>query len=128
MPAPDFTLRRIAVSAFGPSLLFGLGEGAILPVIALSARDLGAWVPMAALIAFKLLAKLRASGISADKDYLAKGIKAQFKFANKLNARYTVVIGDDEIEKNIVSLKDMDSGEQEEVSIDDLIEELGGKL
>ena len=50
MPAPDFTLRRIAVSAFGPSLLFGLGEGAILPVIALSARELGASVPMAALI------------------------------------------------------------------------------
>lgn len=79
-------------------------------------------------LAFKLLAKLRSNGISADKDYLAKGIKAQFKYANRLNARYTVVIGDDEIEKNIVSLKDMDSGEQEEVSIDDLIEELGGKL
>jgi len=48
-PAP-FTLRRIAVSAFGPSLLFGLGEGAILPVIPLTARDLGASVPVAALI------------------------------------------------------------------------------
>ena len=47
---PHFSLRSIAVSAFGPSLLFGLGEGAILPVIPLSARDLGASVPMAALI------------------------------------------------------------------------------
>jgi len=46
----SFTLRRIAVSAFGPSLLFGLGEGAILPVIPLTARDLGASVPTAALI------------------------------------------------------------------------------
>jgi MFS family permease len=45
-----FELRRIAVSAFGPSLLFGLGAGAILPVIALSARELGASVPVAALI------------------------------------------------------------------------------
>jgi len=45
-----FTLRRIAVSAFGPSLLFGVGEGAILPVVPLSARDLGASVPMAALV------------------------------------------------------------------------------
>jgi MFS family permease len=44
-----FTLRRIAVSAFGPSLLFGLGEGAILPIIPLTARDLGASVPVAAL-------------------------------------------------------------------------------
>jgi len=49
-PASSFSLRRIAVSAFGPSLLFGLGEGAILPVIPLTARDLGASVPTAALI------------------------------------------------------------------------------
>jgi MFS family permease len=46
----SFSLRRIAVSAFGPSLLFGLGEGAILPVIPLTARELGSSVPEAALI------------------------------------------------------------------------------
>jgi MFS family permease len=50
LPAPAFTLRRLAFSAFAPSLLFGLGEGAILPVIPLSARELGASVPVAALI------------------------------------------------------------------------------
>ena len=50
MASESFSLRRIAVSAFGPSLLFGLGEGAILPVIPLTARELGASVPMAALI------------------------------------------------------------------------------
>jgi len=50
MTSAPFSLRRIAVSAFGPSLLFGLGEGAILPVIPLTARELGASVPMAALI------------------------------------------------------------------------------
>ncbi len=77
-------------------------------------------------LAFKLLAKLRRKGISADKDYLGRGIKAQFKQADRSNARNTVVIGDDEIEKNIVSLKDMESGEQKEISIDDLIKELGG--
>jgi MFS family permease len=47
---PEFSLRKIAVPAFGPSLLFGLGEGAILPIIPLTARDLGASVSMAALI------------------------------------------------------------------------------
>src|SRR3954453_20464275 len=50
MTTAPFSLRRIAVSAFGPSLLFGLGEGAILPVLPLTARDLGASVPTAALI------------------------------------------------------------------------------
>lgn len=77
-------------------------------------------------LSFKLLSKLRLNGISADKDYLNRGIKAQFKYANKLNAKYTVVIGDTEIEKNVVALKDMESGEQKEVAIDDLINELGG--
>ena len=50
MPATPFSLRRIAVTAFGPSLLFGLGEGAILPVIPLSARGMGGSVAMAALV------------------------------------------------------------------------------
>ena len=48
-PAP-FSLRSIAVPAFGPALLFSIGEGAILPVVALSARDLGASVAVAALV------------------------------------------------------------------------------
>ncbi|MBS0343032.1 MAG: MFS transporter [Proteobacteria bacterium] len=46
----DFSLRRIALPAFGPSLLFGLGEGAILPIVPLTARELGASVPTAALV------------------------------------------------------------------------------
>lgn len=47
---PPFSLRSIAVSAFGPALLFSIGQGAILPVVALSARELGASVAVAALI------------------------------------------------------------------------------
>ena len=47
--AQEFSLRRIAVPAFGPSTLWSIGNGAILPVIALSARDLGASVGVAAL-------------------------------------------------------------------------------
>ena len=50
MTAEPFSLRRIAVPAFGPSLLFGLGEGAILPVIALGVRQLGGSVALAALV------------------------------------------------------------------------------
>ncbi|MBU7573139.1 MAG: MFS transporter [Hydrogenophaga sp.] len=46
----EFSFRRTAVPVYGPSLLFGLGEGAILPIIPLVARELGASVPMAALV------------------------------------------------------------------------------
>ena len=45
-----FSLRSVALPAFGPALLFCIGEGAVLPVIALSARDLGASVAVSALI------------------------------------------------------------------------------
>ncbi|WP_347108216.1 MFS transporter [Paenarthrobacter sp. S56] len=45
-----FSLRSIAIPAFGPALLFCIGEGAVLPVIALSARELGASVAVSALI------------------------------------------------------------------------------
>ncbi|MEO9068812.1 MAG: MFS transporter [Caldimonas sp.] len=50
MTDDTFNLRRIALPVFGPSFLFGLGEGAILPVIALSVRDLGGSVALAALV------------------------------------------------------------------------------
>ena len=50
MTDDSFSLRKIAVPAFGPSFLFGLGEGAILPVIALTVRQLGGSVALAALM------------------------------------------------------------------------------
>ncbi len=50
MPAESFSFRKIAVPAFGPSFLFGIGEGAILPVVALSVRHLGGSVALAALV------------------------------------------------------------------------------
>ncbi|KNF08704.1 histidine--tRNA ligase HisS [Gottschalkia purinilytica] len=77
--------------------------------------------------AFRLLSELRSNGISGDKDYLGRSIKAQFKYSNKINAKYTVVIGEDEIEKGIVTLKDMNNGEQEEIKINELIEKLSIK-
>ncbi|KAA0889650.1 MFS transporter [Pusillimonas sp. ANT_WB101] len=46
----QFSLRKIAIPAFGPTVLFGLGNGAVLPVIALSARDMGASPAMAGVV------------------------------------------------------------------------------
>ena len=73
MAPASFTLRRIAVSAFGPSLLFGLGEGAILPVIPLTARDLGASVPTAALIVTLIGAGSLVSNIPASLITMHRG-------------------------------------------------------
>ena len=61
---------------------------------------------------FKLLNTLRQFGISVDMDYECRSTKAQMRTANKLNARFTVVIGPDEIEKGVIKLKDMQTGDE----------------
>jgi MFS family permease len=68
-----FSLRRIAVTAFGPTMLFGVGEGAILPIIVLSARELGASVPTAALIVTLIGAGSLLSNIPASMLTMARG-------------------------------------------------------
>lgn len=78
----------------------------------------------ARLYALDLVHKLRAGGVSAIIDTLNRNLKGQMKYANKLNARYSVVIGDNEIEKGIVTLKNMHSGEQKEISAIDITKEI----
>ena len=70
--------------------------------------------------AVRLLIDLRKQGISVDKDYLNRKIKAQMKQADRLNARYTVVIGDQELEQQRIAIKDMQSGESEEIALDQI--------
>lgn len=66
MPDTPFSLKKIAVSAFGPPVLYGVANGAILPVIALTARELGATVATSGLIgAGSLISNLPASMITS---------------------------------------------------------------
>lgn len=75
-----------------------------------------------------LVNQLRKAGLSADKDYQDKKIKAQFKSADRLNAKFVAVLGDDELERNIINVKDMGTGEQKEVSLDSFIAYMSGTL
>ncbi len=83
---------------------------------------------MAKLKSFAILKELRDNNISADKDHLDRSVKAQFKYANKIQAKYTVVIGDDELENNQAALKNMETGEQKEIKISELVKELKKEL
>ncbi|MEK3807832.1 histidine--tRNA ligase [Metabacillus sp. SLBN-84] len=67
-----------------------------------------------------LVYELRKAGLTAEKDYDDKKMKAQFKAADRFNARYVAVLGEDELEKNMISVKNMESGEQKEISLQDL--------
>ena len=63
---------------------------------------------------------LRRKGISAETDIMDRSVKAQMKYADKIGAKYVVVIGDDEIAKGVVSVKNMADGTSEERTIDSL--------
>lgn len=71
--------------------------------------------------AVKLINDLRRNGIKVDKDYLNRKIKGQMKQADRLIAKYTVVIGDQELENNEIGVKNMISGESENVQLDELV-------
>jgi histidyl-tRNA synthetase len=71
--------------------------------------------------AVKLLSELRAEGISAEKDYMDRKMKAQFKAADRMKAQFVAILGEDELEKEVINVKQMATGEQEEVSLSQLI-------
>ncbi len=68
----------------------------------------------------KLCRELRARGLRVEMDSLARKIQNQFKYAARLGARYTAVIGDDELAAGIVTLKDMRTSTQQAVREEDL--------
>ncbi|MDG6754855.1 histidine--tRNA ligase [Staphylococcus aureus] len=72
--------------------------------------------------AVKLLNNLRHNGIKADKDYLQRKIKGQMKQADRLGAKFTIVIGDQELENNKIDVKNMTTGESETIELDALVE------
>ena len=72
--------------------------------------------------AAKLVDILRRAGIAAEKDYMDRSVKAQMKYANKINAEYALVLGEDEIAANKGQLKQMETGETKEVQLDRLEE------
>ena len=72
--------------------------------------------------AFALVQKLREAGVSAEFDHMERSFKAQFKYANKLGAKFTVALGDEELERGAVKVKCMADGEETEVELDRLAE------
>lgn len=72
----------------------------------------------------KLLDTLRKSGICCDTDYQNRSLKAAMRSANDLKAEYVLILGEDELKKKVLTLKNMASGEQEDIKQEDLIKRL----
>lgn len=64
--------------------------------------------------------ELRKNGIKTEFDHAGRSFKAQFKYADKLNARFVAVIGDDELGRGVVKLKSMDDGAETDIPFDAL--------
>ena len=115
-----------------PSLGFAMGTGRLLMLLEAQGIELPKpdacelyVAPMgenAALEAMRIVSELRSNGVSSQTDVAGRSLKAQMKFADKIGARFTMVLGDNEIEQGKANLKNMDNGEVTEVELADLAE------
>lgn len=115
-----------------PSVGFGIGierilyfmekEGVELPPPKLVELYVGILGKEARAQAFALVSSLREAGVVTETDYLDRSAKAQMKYANKIGAKNTVILGADEFSSGKVFVKNMGTGEQTEISLDKLVE------
>ncbi len=115
-----------------PSVGFGMGierilyflekEGVELPQQEAIQLYVGILGQEAKAKAYQLVTKLRKEGVIAETDYMDRSVKAQMKYANKLNVKNTVILGADEIANQKANVKNMETGEQVELGLDEIAE------
>ncbi|MGX1549290.1 histidine--tRNA ligase [Streptomyces adustus] len=79
-------------------------------------------------VLFAKVTELRKNGVAADFAYGGKGLKAAMKAANRSGARYALVLGERDLAEGVVQLKDMQSGEQTAVGVNEIVAELESRL
>ena len=117
-----------------PGIGFGLGIERLLMLMDANGVEIPEPEPVNAFIVtmgedaraagLKLLRELHKEGVSAQMDDLSRNVKGQFKYASRLKAKNTIVIGEDELARGVVQLKDMDKHEQREVPLKEIVEAL----
>lgn len=73
----------------------------------------------AATFCYTLATRLRHGGVAVECDIVGRSLKAQMKYADKRGARYTIVVGEDELRTGVGQLKEMATGRTEEIRLDD---------
>lgn len=118
-----------------PGIGFGMGitrlilamkaSGAELPTNAAPALYIAPMGDAAIKFALSEVSKLRAAGIYAECDIVGRSLKAQMKYADKIGARYALVVGDNELEAGRANLRDMKNADgSREIALDSLTAEL----
>ena len=112
-----------------PSAGFGMGLERILYFLELEGINIGSVTPPDIYVgtlgnvqteSYKLITDLRAKGITVETDFLDKSVKAQMKYANKIGAKYVVIIGEDELANGKVNVKNMADGSQVECGLGEI--------
>lgn len=111
-----------------PAVGFGFGIERIINELATEGVELNPEPPVELYVgilgqeskasAYQLVKQLRGSGVVVETDYMGRSVKAQMKYANKIGAKNTVIIGADELSNNKANIKNMETGEQKEVALD----------
>ncbi len=71
-----------------------------------------------------LATKIRSEGFWCETDLMGRSLKAQMKYADKIGAKYVVVLGDNEISTGVIEMKDMQSGETQKINLDEIVDKL----
>jgi histidyl-tRNA synthetase len=100
----------LAIEAEGIDLPISKGIDCYVAALGEKAKD----------VSISLVNELRKVNLTVEKDYLDKKIKAQFKVADRLEAKFVIVLGDDELERNAASIKNLKTGNQEEIPLDEI--------
>ena len=120
------------VESLGGPALSGIGFGMGLTRVILALREAGldniapakpslyvaALGERAQIKALAIAERLRAAGSFVECDIVGRSLKAQMKYANKIGAGYTLIIGDSEVDAGKAQLRNMENGEQTEVELD----------
>ena len=94
-------------------------QGIEIPAPAFCDLYIGSMGEEASVKALGLAASLREEGFSAECDIIGRSVKAQMKYADKIGARYSMILGDNELAENKAKIKNMATGETSEVALDD---------
>lgn len=77
----------------------------------------------AALKSFEIVKSVRDCGLAAETDVVGRGLRAQMKYADKIGAKFSLVLGDNEIEQGVAVVKNMTTGEQTNIALDETFAE-----
>ena len=121
-----------------PAAGFGIGTERIIMELANQGIELPEPAPCAVYVAnlgeeartaaYLLCQGLREKGIQTEQDLCGRSLKAQFKYADKLNAKYIALVGGDELSRGVIKLRDLATREESEIPQDEAADRIAGLL